>query len=92
MEENKTSMNLISSYSKLSETLADSNPKNNERFETKIENNKKGSYLSTKKLTQIEIDKTFEDEQNYMDSNIWSGKSWFSRQFFIQFGIVYVGM
>ncbi|XP_044732105.1 facilitated trehalose transporter Tret1-like [Chrysoperla carnea] len=90
MEQNKTSMNLIYSYSKLSETLSASNPKNIEQLKTKIEHNKKESFLSTKKLTPFEIDKTFEDEQNHMDSNIWSEKSWFSRQFLIQFGIIYV--
>ncbi|XP_044732094.1 facilitated trehalose transporter Tret1-like [Chrysoperla carnea] len=90
MEQNKTSMNLICSYSKLPDTLPASNPKNFEQFETKIEHNKKESFLSTKNLMPIEIDTSFEDGQNHMDSNIWSEKSWFSRQFLIQFGIIYV--
>ncbi|XP_044736706.1 facilitated trehalose transporter Tret1-like [Chrysoperla carnea] len=85
MEDTEQTINRDFSYSKLPEISLSNNIK---LLEINIENNEEKSFLPTKTSMEGEIET--EDKKNNVESTIKPGKLWFSREFLVQFGIIYV--
>ncbi|XP_044732055.1 facilitated trehalose transporter Tret1-like [Chrysoperla carnea] len=85
MEEQEISIRKSYEYSKLPK-----NSTNIKQFRKNLGENETKSCLSTNTSMHIEIDTTFEGDQYNKESNILSETSWFSREFLVQFAIIYV--
>lgn len=86
MEEQEISITRSCEYSK-----SPKNSTNIQKFRKNLGENETKSFLSANTSMDIEIDTTFEGDQYNQESNILSEKSWLSKEFLVQFGIIYVG-